>query len=167
MATCTGWWLHNKNIPPPSKMACNAMVEIKTRFIRTQTHTNWQRIWSRGRSVHNYYNNKYRTVEACEEARSITSGGRRETSKASVTTTTRPASKKRFGRRLLSFRVPRGLLVLSAAKVKAHTHTVHTDRGRGRHSLCWGRAPRGGGEGAAKHKIRERSLSQQLQHSIK
>ena len=114
-------WLHNKNIPPPSKMACNAMVEIKTRFIRTQTHTNWQRIWSRGRSVHNYYNNKYRTVEACEEARSITSGGRRETSKASVTTTTRPASKKRFGRRLLSFRVPRGLLVLSAAKVKAHT----------------------------------------------
>ena len=71
--------------------------------------------------MHNYYNNKYRTVEACEEARSITSGGRRETSKASVTTTTRPATKKRFGRRLLSFRVPRGLLVLSAAKVKAHT----------------------------------------------
>ena len=114
--------------------------------------------------MHNYYNNKYRTVEACEEARSITSGGRRETSKASVTTTTRPATKKRFGRRLLSFRVPRGLLVLSAAKVKAHTHTQTQRPPRGRHSVEGGRVPRGGG-GAAKHKIRERSLSQQLQQS--
>ena len=71
-------WLHKKNIPPPSKKACgrNQNKSRTTRFIRKQTNTNWQRIWSRGRSVHNYYNNKYRTVEACEEARSITSGGR-------------------------------------------------------------------------------------------